>query len=135
MTGDPFMKFKPVDDFILVETIKVESKEAKKMKELDLVGMDGAKPKNELLTPMAKLEEVKNKMLEEWEEHPFQGYVKAVGNGRYLEDDVKIPMNVKVGDRIAFRLGSGEAFVYRNKFYLMIKQHDVFGIYDENFVK
>jgi len=101
MTQDPFIKFKPVDDFVLIETIKIESKETQKMEKLDLVGMDAPKPKNPMATPMAKLEQVKKELLEEWDEHPFQGIVKAVGEGRYLEDDIKIPMNVKVGDRIA----------------------------------
>ena len=40
-------------------------------------------------------------------EKPMQGKVLAVGNGRVLENGKKLPLDVKVGDRILFGKYSG----------------------------
>ena len=59
---------------------------------------------------------------------PNQGTVAAVGDGQYTFDGTKIPVMVKVGDRILFPKYSGTELKLGNKKYLIMRDADLFGI-------
>ncbi len=61
-------------------------------------------------------------------ERPQQGEVVAVGPGRVSDDGKKIPMEVKVGDRILYGKYSGTEVTYDNIEYLIMRESDIFAI-------
>ena len=61
-------------------------------------------------------------------ERPQQGEVIAVGPGRVSDDGKKIPMEVKVGDRILYGKYSGTEVTYDGVEYLIMRESDIFAI-------
>lgn len=61
-------------------------------------------------------------------EKPIEGKVIAVGDGRIKEDGTKIPMEVKVGDRILFAKYAGTEVKIDGEEHLMMKEDDVLAI-------
>ncbi|MBV8601675.1 MAG: co-chaperone GroES [Candidatus Eremiobacteraeota bacterium] len=61
-------------------------------------------------------------------EKPQEGKVLAVGSGRLLDNGTKVPMEVKVGDRILYSKYSGSEVKMDGKEYLIISEKDVLGI-------
>ena len=61
-------------------------------------------------------------------EKPQEGKVLAVGSGRTLDNGTKVPMEVKVGDRILYSKYSGSEVKIDGKEYLIISEKDVLGI-------
>jgi chaperonin GroES len=61
-------------------------------------------------------------------EKPQEGKVIAVGNGKVTEDGKKIPLDVKVGDRILFGKYSGSEVKIDDKEYLILREEDVLAI-------
>lgn len=64
-------------------------------------------------------------------EKPQEGEVLAVGNGKILDDGKKIPLDVKVGDRVLFSKYSGTDIKVDGEEYLIIKEDDVQAILDK----
>ncbi len=62
-------------------------------------------------------------------EKPEQGIVIAVGKGRFDEDGEKrIPMDVKVGDRVVFsKYGFDEVKIENNDYYI-VSENSILGI-------
>ena len=93
------MKIRPLGDRILVRAL--ESKEQKK---------------GGIIIP----ETVKEK--------PQEGEVIAVGTGKVTDDGKKIPLDIKVGDKVLFGKYSGTEVKIDDVEYLIMHQDDVFGI-------
>ena len=58
-------------------------------------------------------------------EKPQEGEVLAVGNGKILDDGKKVPLDVKVGDKILFSKYSGNEIKIDGKEYLILREDDV----------
>jgi chaperonin GroES len=61
-------------------------------------------------------------------EKPVEGKVIAVGDGRINEDGVKIPIEVKKGDRILFAKYAGTEIKIDGEEHLMMKEDDVLAV-------
>ena len=62
------------------------------------------------------------------QEKPQEGKVVAVGGGAKTEDWKKIPMDVKVGDKVLFGKWSGTEVKIDGKEYSIMKESDIMGI-------
>jgi len=95
------MKIRPLHDRILVE--RLEEQEVKKG---SIIIPDTAKEK------------------------PQEAKVIAAGNGKVTDDGKKLPLDVKVGDRILFGKYSGSEVKIDDKEYLILREEDVLAILD-----
>ena len=93
------MKFRPLHDRVLVESLDSEEKTAG-----GIIIPDTAKEK------------------------PQEGKVIAVGPGSKSEDGKIIPMDVKVGDHILFGKWSGTEVKIDGKEYSIMKESDIMGV-------
>lgn len=93
------MKFRPLHDRVLVESLESEEKTAG-----GIIIPDTAKEK------------------------PQEGKVIAVGPGAKTEDGKIIPMDVKVGDRVLFGKWSGTEVKVNGKEYSIMKESDIMGV-------
>ncbi|MFN4240028.1 MAG: co-chaperone GroES [Erythrobacter cryptus] len=62
------------------------------------------------------------------QEKPSEGEVIAVGEGARDEDGERIPMDVKVGDRVLFGKWSGTEVKINGEDLLIMKESDIMGI-------
>ncbi len=62
------------------------------------------------------------------EEKPLTAEVIAVGSGRVLKDGKKLPLEVKVGDKVLIGKYSGSEVKLDNDEYLILKEDEVLGI-------
>jgi chaperonin GroES len=60
-------------------------------------------------------------------EKPQQGEIIAVGPGRY-EKNVRVPMEVKVGDKVLYGKYSGSEVTINTEQYLILRESDVLAI-------
>jgi chaperonin GroES len=58
-------------------------------------------------------------------EKPQEGLVEAVGTGRVLHSGTRVPMELKVGDRVLFANYAGSEFKLEDIEYLIIGEKDV----------
>ena len=93
------MKVKPLHDRILVT--RIEEKEQKKG---GIIIPDSAREK------------------------PMEGKVIAVGSGRIEKGGKKIPLEVKVGDRILFGKYAGTEVKLDDKEHVILREDEVLGI-------
>jgi len=93
------MKFRPLQDRILIKRIEEEIKTSG-----GIIIPDTAKEK------------------------PQQGEVVAVGNGKRLEDGKVQPIDVKVGDRILFGKYSGSDIKIDGVEHLILREDEILGI-------
>ena len=93
------MKFRPLQDRILIKRIENEAKTAG-----GIIIPDAAKEK------------------------PQEGKVVAVGNGKKLDDGNVVPMDVKKGDRILFGKYSGSEIKLDGKAHLILREDEILGI-------
>lgn len=93
------VKVKPLHDYILVK--RLEEKESKKG---GIIIPDTAKEK------------------------PQEGEVVAVGPGKLTEDGKRLPMDVKVGNRVLFSKYSWNEVRLNDEEYLILKESEVLGI-------
>ncbi len=61
-------------------------------------------------------------------EKPIEGRVIAVGDGKRKEDGTKLPMEVKVGDRILFSKYAGTEVKIEGEEHLIMRQDDILAI-------
>jgi chaperonin GroES len=61
-------------------------------------------------------------------EKPQEGKVIAVGTGKVSDEGKRVPLDVKVGDRILFGKYSGSEVKIDDEEYLILKEEDVLGI-------
>ena len=94
------VNIKPLEDRILVKQVEAEQTTAS-----GLVIPDTAKEK------------------------PQEGEVVAVGPGRFNEDgDERVPMDVKVGDKVIYSKYGGTEVKYAGEEYLILSARDVLAI-------
>ena len=62
------------------------------------------------------------------QEKPSEGEVVAVGDGARDDDGDRIPMDVKVGDRVLFGKWSGTEVKINGEDLLIMKESDIMGI-------
>src|SRR2546428_11067550 len=58
-------------------------------------------------------------------EKPQEGIVEAVGTGRILDNGTKIPMELKVGDKILYAKYAGNELKLDEIEYLIVSEQDV----------
>jgi len=61
-------------------------------------------------------------------EKPSEGEVLAVGNGRYNDKGVLIPLSVKVGDKILFHRFAGDDIQIDGENLLMLREDNVMAV-------
>jgi len=61
-------------------------------------------------------------------EKPQEARVIAVGTGKVTDEDKKIPLDVKAGDKILFGKYSGSEVKIDDKEYLIMREDDVLAI-------
>ncbi len=61
-------------------------------------------------------------------ERPQEGEVIAVGPGRTTDDGKKIPMDVKVGDKVLFAKYAGTEVKQDSEDYLILRESDILAI-------
>jgi len=93
------MAFRPLHDRVLVRRIEAEEKTAG-----GIIIPDSAKEK------------------------PSEGEIVAVGEGTRDEDGDRIPLDVKVGDRILFGKWSGTEVKLDGEDLLIMKESDIMGV-------
>jgi chaperonin GroES len=96
------MKVQPLSDRILVKRIEAEEKTAG-----GIVVPDTAKEK------------------------PKEGKVISIGTGKVDDKGVKIPFNVKVGDRVLFESYAGTEVKIEGEEHLIMREDDVLGIIEK----
>ncbi|MEL6228090.1 MAG: co-chaperone GroES [Pseudomonadota bacterium] len=95
------MKFRPLHDRVLVRRVAEEDKTAG-----GIIIPDTAKEK------------------------PQEGEVVAAGNGAVGDDNERIPLEVKAGDRVLFGKWSGTEVRVDGEDLLIMKESDILGIID-----
>jgi chaperonin GroES len=63
-------------------------------------------------------------------EKPQQGTVMAAGNGKANDGGKRVPLDVKIGDRILFGKYSGQEIKLDGKDYFIMKEDDVLAVID-----
>jgi len=58
-------------------------------------------------------------------EKPQEGEVVAVGPGRTSDEGKKIPMEIKVGDRVIYSKFAGTEYKDEDKEYLILREGDI----------
>lgn len=61
-------------------------------------------------------------------EKPQQGEVRAVGDGKMLEDGTRTPIDVTVGDRILFSKYAGSDIRIEGEEYLIVREDEILGV-------
>jgi chaperonin GroES len=61
-------------------------------------------------------------------EKPQEGLVEAVGTGRILDNGTKVPMELKIGDRVLYAKYAGNEFKHDETEYLIISEKDVLAV-------
>ncbi|MFQ5881275.1 MAG: co-chaperone GroES [Candidatus Methylomirabilales bacterium] len=61
-------------------------------------------------------------------EKPQEGEVIAVGPGKLTEEGKRLPMDVKVGDKVLFGKYAGNEIRIEDEEYLIMREGDVLGI-------
>jgi len=96
------MKLRPLHDRVVVRRIKEEEKTAG-----GIIIPDTAKEK------------------------PQEGVVVAVGNGAIGDDNERVPLDVKVKDRILFGKWSGTEVTVDGEELLIMKESDIMGVLEK----
>ncbi|MDO5645719.1 MAG: co-chaperone GroES [Dermabacter sp.] len=61
-------------------------------------------------------------------EKPQEGEVVAVGDGRFDDKGNRVPLDVKVGDKVVFSKYGGTELTFGSEDYLVLSQRDVLAI-------
>jgi chaperonin GroES len=61
-------------------------------------------------------------------EKPQQAEVKAVGNGRLLENGQRVPPDVKPGDRVLFGKYGGSEIKLDGEEYLILREDEILAV-------
>jgi len=63
-------------------------------------------------------------------EKPQKGEVVAVGTGKVTADGKKVPIEVKVGDKVIFSRYAGNEVKDGEEKYLLVNERDILGVID-----
>lgn len=61
-------------------------------------------------------------------EKPQEGKIIAAGPGRLNEDGTRLPLEVKVGDRVLYAKYAGTEFKMNDKKYLILGEKDILAV-------
>jgi chaperonin GroES len=61
-------------------------------------------------------------------EKPQEGEVVAVGSGRILDNGQRVPMDVKVGEKVLYSKYAGNEIKINDEEYLILREMDVLGV-------
>jgi chaperonin GroES len=61
-------------------------------------------------------------------EKPVIGEVVAIGPGKVSDDGKKVPMEVKVGDKVLYGKYSGTEVTVEGEEYLIMREADIFAV-------
>jgi chaperonin GroES len=61
-------------------------------------------------------------------EKPVIGEVVAIGPGKVSDDGKKVPMEVKVGDKVLYGKYSGTEVTVEGEDYLIMREADIFAV-------
>ena len=64
-------------------------------------------------------------------EKPIEGRVVAVGSGKVSENGERLPMTVKVGDRVLFGKYAGTEIKVEGEEHLMMREDDILAIIED----
>ena len=64
-------------------------------------------------------------------EKPTEGRVVAVGAGKLNDQGDRVPMSVKVGDRVLFGSFAGTTVKESGKEFLLLDEHELLGVIDD----
>ena len=64
-------------------------------------------------------------------EKPQEGEVVAVGPGRLLENGTRVPVDVKVGDRVLFSKYAGSEVKLDDVEYMIMREADILGVIEK----
>jgi chaperonin GroES len=64
-------------------------------------------------------------------EKPLEGEIIAVGPGKLDDDGKRLPMDVKVGDRVIYSKYSGTEIKFEGEEYLILRESDVQAIVEK----
>jgi chaperonin GroES len=83
-----------------------------------------------VIEPLEEAEEMRGGLYipDTAKEKPQQGTVVAVGPGRLNDDGVRIPMEVKTGDRVLYGKYTGTEVKLDGGDYLIVKETDVLAV-------
>jgi chaperonin GroES len=90
-----------------------------------------------VLKPVEREEKTKSGIVlpDTAKEKPQEGVVEAVGAGRVLDNGTKVPLELKVGDRVLYAKYAGNEFKLDEVEYLIISEKDVLAVIDRNGTK
>src|SRR5207302_11377779 len=83
-----------------------------------------------VVKPVEKEEKTKSGILlpDTAKEKPQEGIVEAVGTGRILVNGTKVPMELKVGDKVLYAKYAGNEFKLDEIEYLIVSEKDVLAV-------
>ncbi len=64
-------------------------------------------------------------------EKPTEGRIVAVGAGKLNDKGDRVPMSVKVGDRVLFGSFAGTTVKEAGKEFLLLDEHELLGVLDD----
>lgn len=64
-------------------------------------------------------------------EKPQEGEVVAVGEGRFDDKGQRVPMDVKLGDKVVFSKYGGTELSYAGQDYLILGSRDILAVIDK----
>ena len=64
------------------------------------------------------------------QERPQIGIIVAVGDGENMDND-KNNMKVKIGDKVVFNRYAGTELKLEGKVYIVMRQLDIIGVFDD----
>ena len=87
-----------------------------------------------MLKPVEKEERTKSGIVlpDTAKEKPQEGIVQAVGTGRILDNGTKVPMELKVGDKVLYAKYAGNEFKLDEIEYLIVSEKDVLAVVSSN---
>src|SRR5260370_30468105 len=87
-----------------------------------------------VVKPVEKEEKTKSGIVlpDTAKEKPQEGIVQAVGTGRILDNGTKIPMELKVGDKVLYAKYAGNEFKLDEIEYLIVSEKDVLAVVASN---
>ncbi len=87
-----------------------------------------------VVKPVEKEEKTKSGILlpDTAKEKPQEGIVEAVGTGRILDNGTKVPMELRVGDKVLYAKYAGNEFKLDEIEYLIVSEKDVLAVVSSN---
>jgi len=85
---------------------------------------------NVLIAPLEAEQKTKSGIIlpDSAKEKPQMGIVKAVGEGLITPKGEKIPMNVKVGEKVMYKKWGGDEIKVDGEEWMIVKQGDILAV-------